>query len=107
VHKLWFSLGLALLVGTLTLIAGFLSDVRLSSILFRFLISLVVFGLGGYILATLTEKFAIPALVNVKSKGQKIDIISEQELVSENNTEDNSFIPLTPDNLENIPKPKD
>lgn len=106
-RKLWCSLGFALLVGTLTLITSILSDIRLSTSIYRFLVSFIVFGAAGYILAMTAEKIVKPDLAGLNSKGQKIDIISEQEPVSENNAEENSFIPFTPDNLERIPTPKD
>jgi membrane protein implicated in regulation of membrane protease activity len=107
VRKLWCSLGVALLVGTLTLITSILSDIRLSASIYRFAVSFIVFGLVSYILAMAVEKFVKPKLMGLNSKGQRIDIISKQEPVSESDAEDNSFTPFTPDNLERIPTPKD
>ncbi|MDD4602105.1 hypothetical protein SDC9_06247 [bioreactor metagenome] len=110
-HKLRCALGLALIVGILTLITSFLSDIRLWTILYRFVISFILFGVLGYILASTAEKFALPGFKSVNVKGQKVDIISKEESTNENNSADSSkenlFIAFTPDNLERIPKSED
>lgn len=105
-RKLWFALSLALLGSVLTLIMGLLSDVRLLALFYRFCVSFIILGLCGYVIAVIVEKFVVMDTQELKTKGQNIDIISEQQQPSENDQED-SFIPLTPDSLEHISLPKD
>jgi len=106
VRKLWFAVSLALLGSVLTLIMGLLSDVRLFALLNRFFISFIFLGLCGYGIAVMVEKFVLNNSKDLNKKGQNIDVISEQQQPSETDQED-AFIPLTPDSLEHISRPKD
>lgn len=71
------------------------------------MVSLGVFGIIGYIIAIIVEKYFKPGIETLNSKGQKIDIISKDEPIAENNGNDNSFVAFTPDNLERISTLKD
>lgn len=99
--KLWLALGLAMVVASLTLIIGLLQDTRIGTAVYRMLVSFVVFGAIGYIIAVMGEKFWGYQLTDLKSRGKKIDIISEEEPIGDSKPEKN-FIPLTPDNLERL-----
>jgi len=101
--KLWFALGLALVVAALTLIIGLLQDARIATVIYRMLVSFVVFGAIGYFLALAGGKFWADAVTDVKSKGKKVDIINEEEPVGDGEREpDKQFVPLAPDNLERL-----
>lgn len=99
--KLWFALGLAMVVASLTLIIGLLQDTRILTAIYRMFVSFIVFGTIGYLIAVTGEKFWGYRLTDLKSKGQKVDIISEEEPIGESKPEKN-FIPLTPNNLERL-----
>lgn len=80
-----------------------MSDVRLSTTMYRFLVSFVIFGIIGYVLAlTLEKKYTRNNLISSNTKGQNVDIVSEQELTGGDSSKQDSFIPLTPDKLEHI-----
>lgn len=102
-----FTCSLALIGSALTVIIGLLHDVRLSTIGYRALVSLFIFALIGYILGVTAEAFLMRLMENIKPKGQKIDIISEDdvtgmdELTASADT-DTEFRPLTPDNFNHL-----
>lgn len=97
--KLRFAVGLALFVGIITFIISVVNDVRPATVLYRAIISLSIFGAIGYLLGGVTENFLTIKAKDIKSPGQKVDIISEQENAVPN---DHVFDPFTPDNFEHI-----
>lgn len=103
--KIQFAVGLALAVGIITFIISVMNDARPATILYRTVISLSVFGVFGYLLGIITEKFLFAQSDDLKSTGQKVDIISDQDNTTLNN--DPVFDPFTPDNFEHISSSKD
>ncbi len=99
--KLRVTLCVALIVGTLTLIIGLLRDARLVTILYRTGISVIIFGICGYMISNLVENYLIRFLSQSKPKGQKVDIVSEQEEVGVVHSEP-IFSPFTSDSLERV-----
>lgn len=104
--KLRIALCLALVVGILTLINGILNDARMTTIIYRVVISIVIFGVVGYILGVVGEKIYKELVAENSVPGQHIDIVSEQpmndEVVSES-----EFSPFASDSFEQISRPKE
>lgn len=104
--KLYIALCLALVVGIFTLIIGFLNDARLATILYRTIISMVVFGGCGYFLGGVAENFLHSLLARFNIIDPEVDNISEQEITDQppNTT---PFSPFTSENLERVYRPKE
>ncbi|WP_378951880.1 hypothetical protein [Pelosinus sp. sgz500959] len=103
--KLRIALCLALVVGTLTLTNGILYGARLTTIIYRVLISLIVFGIAGYFLGFVGEKFFKELLLKYTPQEQHIDVVSQQEQIEDLPSE-NAFSPFTSENFEQISRPK-
>ena len=111
--KLYVALGLALVVGTLTLTNGIFYGARLMTIFYRVLISIAIFGIAGYFLGFAAEKFVNQLLLkDAAAHEQHIDVVSqEEEAETEKATEEeglpeNTFSPFASDNFEQISRPK-
>jgi hypothetical protein len=107
VLKLRLALCLALIVAVLTASVGLAQGVRPLTVLYRTFISLLVFGVGGYLLGCVAESFLTRWLESVKPKGQKVDILSEDGLLSGDELLNPShaaqpFSPLIPYDFEQI-----
>ncbi|MBP2654928.1 MAG: hypothetical protein H6Q73_2497 [Firmicutes bacterium] len=110
-RKLQGSLGLALVGGTLTTIFALLNDVRLLTVLHRALFSTVLLGAIGYLLIGIIERriiepFIVETEAKVVTKGQNIDITSEDvsgevESVKAPDT-DKEFSPFMPEHFDRI-----
>jgi hypothetical protein len=101
------TLYLALTGSLLTVIIGLLNDVRLLTIGYRALVSMFIFALIGYVLGIMAEMFLRRLLADIKPKGQKIDITSEDNVIgvdylAEADDTETEFRPLTPDNFNRI-----
>lgn len=106
VFKLKFAACLALLVGTLTVIIGFVHDARPLTLLYRTAISLVVFGIAGYVIGSIGEKF-LSRLVAVTPSDSGIHdaaMPGEPHTEQEEASSSAPFTPFTPDNLARIIK---
>lgn len=102
VLKLRISLCLALIVGTLTLTYGMLQGARIATIIFRSIVSIVLFGFIGYGLGIIFERYWQKALKEKdKNEGQEIDIVSEQQPLGEV-CSDSEFAPFTADNFQQV-----
>lgn len=106
VLKLRIALCLALVVGTLTLMNGILYGARIVTIIYRVVISVVVFGFAGYCIGVVFENFFKNLLVTKKAQGQHIDIVSEQQ-TSDELPNESGFSPFTSDNFQQISRPKE
>lgn len=104
--KLRIALYLALVVGTLTLANGILYDARAVTIIYRVVISVVIFGLAGYCLGVGIEVFLKRLLLKDIEKRQHNDTIHEQQVSDELSTE-SEFSPFTSGNFEQISRPKE
>ncbi|MBC8016274.1 MAG: hypothetical protein H7X79_11095 [Sporomusaceae bacterium] len=104
--KLRIALCLALVVGTLTLANGILYGARAVTIVYRVVISVVVFGFAGYCLGIGIEFFLKKLLLKGTDQRQHIDTISEQRVTDELSTE-SAFSPFTSGNFEQISRPKE
>ncbi len=103
--RLRFAGGLALIVGMVTLVISILNDARPTTILYRSVISVSVFGLLGYLLGGLAEKTYLSKLADMKATEQKTAVMDEQP---EPTLADNSeFAPFTPDKFEHISSSQD
>ena len=100
------ALCLALVVGALTLINGILSSVRAVTILYRVVMSVVAFGLVGYAIGVVIEKFFKEFLEEKMSQPKHIDIVSEQQPLDEIPTE-SEFSQFTSDDFQQISRPKE
>lgn len=108
--KLRIALCLALVVGTLTLTNGLLHDARMATIIYRVVISVVLFGVIGYVLAVVGERFYKSVMEKNIAQGQPADIVSEQSSDDDKNSEseaESEFSPFASDNFEQIARPKE
>lgn len=106
--KLRLALGLALVVGFLTLIIGVMNEARPLTVLYRMFISIGVFGLVGFGLAVWLERsLPQPEVVTAMLKGQHVDITSQQEDMPEAQNAEDTFEPFTSDSFEQIAQPKE
>lgn len=102
------SLFLAIVSGILTLCVGFLQDVGIGTILFRCLISMIVFGLCGFLCGMFADKFLSRFEERPKpsTKGTRVDIVSvgEDHIPAEamENAAEPKFSPFTPDNFDHV-----
>ncbi|WP_425060881.1 hypothetical protein SCACP_16380 [Sporomusa carbonis] len=100
--KLRFGLYLALGAGILTLLVGAFNSVTLVTVLYRTLVSLVLFAVLGYTCGQFAERFLQEKLAETMPKGRNIDIVSHNEHGDELSVPAAEFKPLNPDNFENI-----
>ena len=104
--KLYIALCLALVVGTLTLTNGILYDARLTTIIYRVLISIVLFAVIGYILGVVVEKNYKELVAENITQEETEPIISEQER-DETVVSESEFSPFASDSFEQISRPKE
>ncbi len=104
--KLYISLCLALVVGTLTLTNGILHDARLAIIAYRVVISVVLFGIIGYALGIVGEKFYREMIAKSREHRQDSEVVStksnDHEVIPES-----EFSPFASDSFEQISRPKE
>jgi hypothetical protein len=105
--KLRAAICLALFASTLTLLAGLWYEARLTTIIYRTMISLMAFGMIGLIVGGLAESFFHEFLQKLKIKGQKVEIISEKEPTQKQEEQSAAFSPFNPDNFEHIAQNKE
>lgn len=105
--KLGISLGLAAVVAIFTAVAGYVHEARLLTVLYRTLITLVGFSLGGYLVCLAVEGYFRRRFDEVKPKRQNVDIISKDGIIDNDELLNPShaspqFSPLTPENFEQL-----
>lgn len=105
--KLRISLGLAVVVAVFTAIAGLMHEARPTTVLYRMLITLVGFSLGGYLACLSVEGYFQRRFTDIKPKRQNIDIISKDGIIDNDELLNPShaspqFSPLTPENFEQL-----
>lgn len=101
--KLRISLGFALAAGLLTIGFGLINDIRLFALFQRISISMIFFGVIGFFMANIGERYFGRTEAAANTKGQRVDIITQEEPVQ---VETNSFEPLSPENFERIQRVK-
>jgi hypothetical protein len=103
VLKLRIALYLALIVGALTLLYGMLQGARLETVIYRIIVSIAIFGIIGYGLGIIVERF----LKNV-AQGQKKDqdIVNEKQPLDDA-PKDSEFAPFTSSSFQQITRPKE
>ena len=104
--KLRIALGLGLFVGGLTLTIGILHDTRPLTILYRVAISAILFSCVGYGLGIMFENFLKDILVKLSSKGNNVDIVTQQEEVNEGEKA-SEFSPFNSTDFEHISRPEE
>ncbi|AIF52099.1 hypothetical protein [Pelosinus sp. UFO1] len=104
--KLRIALGLASIVGALTLLNGILQGARIETVLYRIIISIAVFGFIGYGIGIIAEKFLKRVLEKEMGREQETEIINEQQPL-EDLSIDSEFAPFTSGNFEQISRPKE
>lgn len=104
--KLYISLCLALVVGTLTLTNGILHDARLATIAYRVVISVALFGIVGYALGIVGEKIYRELITKSREQGQQSDAVSTEHTDHEVMPE-SEFSPFASDSFEQISRPKE
>lgn len=104
--KLRIALGLASIVGALTLLNGILQGARIETVMYRAIISIAVFGFIGYGLGIITENFLKRVLEKEMGREQETEIINEQQSLKDVSI-DPEFAPFTSGNFEQISRPKE
>ncbi|MEN6565654.1 MAG: hypothetical protein ABFC57_05080 [Veillonellales bacterium] len=102
--KLRISLYLALISSGMTCLVGILLGARLMTVLYRTCISLLVFSAFGYLIGKFGEQFIGTLLREQEEKGQKVDIVSQQQPVHAGDSK-SAFVPLAPEKLERVSRP--
>ena len=103
--KLRIALCLALIVGSLTLLNGFLYGARTMTILYRVIISVVIFAFVGYGFGIIIENF-LQRLLNNSIEKEEQNVIEKGE-GSEELPVAAEFNPFTSDNFEQISRPEE
>lgn len=98
--KLRVSLVLAFATSILTILVGFSNGIATTAILYRTLVSLVLFSVLGYICGQFAERFLQQEVDKPEMTGQNLDIIANVDQEAELPVSE--FKPLSPDNFENI-----
>jgi hypothetical protein len=106
VLNLRIALCLALIVGALTLLNGMLQGARLETIIYRIIISVAIFGLIGYGLGIIVERFLKNIVVKNVEQGQK-DIVNEGQPLDNDLPVDSEFAPFTSNSFQQITRPKE
>ena len=104
--KLRIALGLALIVGTLTLTNGLLQGARAATIVYRTIISVVIFGFMGYGLGFITERYFGKVMEKDINKGQEIDVVSEEQSLEELSSK-SEFAPFIAENFQKMKRPEE
>lgn len=98
--KLRVSLYLAFAATILTIIVGVFNGIATTAILYRTLVSLVLFSVLGYICGQFAERFLQEKVDKLEEKGQHLDIKADEDQEKELTVSE--FTPLNPENFENI-----
>jgi Na+/glutamate symporter len=107
VLKLRIALCLALIVGTLTLLNGMLQGARLETVIYRIIISIAIFGIIGYVLGIIVERFLQKKLeVKNRDQGQKEESVNEEQFLDDL-PKDSEFAPFTSNSFQQITRPKE
>ena len=101
---------LALISGTLTVMIGLMENVRLLTIGYRSVISIIIFAICGYIGGSIAERFIKEIESASKPKGQKLDIMANDTdtvlppppLEEESDNPNTEFSPFTVKNFDRI-----
>ncbi|MCE5284762.1 MAG: hypothetical protein LLG02_02790 [Pelosinus sp.] len=104
--KLRIAICLALFVGTLTLVLGLINEARFTIIIYRTMVSFLLFGVLGLVFGSVAERFLHKFLQKLTNKGQD-DIVNETELAQSQDQEAAAFSPFNPDNFEHIAQNKE
>ncbi|MDR3592782.1 MAG: hypothetical protein P4N41_24250 [Negativicutes bacterium] len=101
------ALALAVLGGILTLLIGFLQDIRPLTIGYRSFVSAVVFGVCGFLLGNTIDSYQQRAEEDLNAKGQTIDIISKDDdsvitPPEAESTAETGFRPFSPETFDRV-----
>ncbi|HML31516.1 MULTISPECIES: hypothetical protein [Sporomusa] len=102
--KLRVSLYMAFAASILTVLVGAFNTIALTAILYRTLVSLVLFAVLGYACGQFAERFLQEkqeTLEEADLKGTNVDIVSSDEPEAEE-LPIPEFTPLNPENFDNI-----
>ncbi|QDR80517.1 hypothetical protein [Sporomusa termitida] len=91
---------MALITGMLTILVGAMSGVTPVVILYRTLVSLVLFAVLGYSSVQFAERYFRDKLNETGTKGKHLDVVSPDEHGDKIPAPE--FKPLNPEQLENI-----
>lgn len=101
--KLKFTVCFASIAGFLTIIVSILKDIRVLTTLYRMSISVIIFGIIGYLCGYVTENYLNVLVDKLNPKGQNLDTISEKEDTdSVTQPEPNHFSPFNKNDFEHI-----
>ena len=104
--KLRIALCLALIVGTLTLLNGMLQGARLETVIYRFIISVSIFGFIGYGLGIIVERFLKHTAAICLEKEQKKDSLKEDKTFDDS-PGDSEFAPFTANSFQQVKRPEE
>lgn len=103
--RLRIALALGMIVGALTGVFGLLEGLKLLTVAYRAVVSIILFGICGYVLGGYAETLFARQATDAQPKGRKIDVTSDDdinvdELLRQQDKED--FSPFTPDHFDHI-----
>lgn len=98
--KLRIGFYMALIASSLTLFVGMNNSITLTAMVYRTLVSLVLFAILGYVCGQFVERFFQEKLDKVEPKGSIIDSAGSDKQEEALSAEE--FEPLNPKNFENI-----
>ncbi len=99
---------LAVIGGIMTVLVGFLQDIRPLTIGYRSLVSGLVFGVCGFLLGSMIDSYQQHTPDVFKPKGQTIDIISKDDdteigLPATEPSGESEFRPFTAETFDHLP----
>ncbi len=101
-NKWRFSLILALIAGFFTFLFGVFQGARIETLLFRTIVSVLIFSSVGYMLGFFSERFFRQLLTMYKTKGVQVDVIADDNSDAAAPGTTSDFTPLTPENMKHI-----
>ncbi|TWH48622.1 hypothetical protein [Sporomusa sp. KB1] len=99
--KLRISLYVALIASGLTLLVGAHNNITLTAMLYRTLVSLVLFAIIGYVCGQFAERYFQETLDELEPKGVDVTIAGSDDQQGDE-VPIAEFEPLNPNNFENI-----
>lgn len=100
--KLKIAICLALFVGTLTLALGLINEARFTTVIYRTIVSFLLFGVLGLVFGCVAERFLFDFWHKLTNKGQEADIVRSTGPAQPEDGQDAAFSPFDPDNFEHI-----
>lgn len=101
-----FSLAMSIVAGILTFLFGIFQHVRIEILLYRTVVSMFVFSIIGFVFGILLGRFFYQLLTKCQTKGTQVDVTAGDVSNSDHPYSAPEFTPLSPDNIEQVFRPK-